>query len=266
MTGNATAGRPGRVGRKTSSGDEKFDVLKAKTATSQKRLRNGGIMLACVMITLSASTLVNGPTSGADQGDVDYPVEPLTQDAAGANASERVVIHPLPVITPTPLNWAPTVPYPYDRVRANVTDADITAEREMCQWYNAQYDELIRQIDSLQFNRITPNGPGVINGIGSDWDYSVGDLQQQADIVTSNIEQSVEFLAPRVQALTQNQDYVGDVYFPLDQGKSFYLLWQHLANVSAGIKSHQPDWFTGPSLQRVKRNGSVINRSHVCRY
>ena len=74
------------------------------------------------------------------------------------------------------------------------------------------------------------------------------------------------FLAPRVQAFTVDKDYAADDYYPLDGAKSFYLLWQHLSNVSAGIKSHQPDWFTGPSVQRVKRNGSVINRSHICRY
>lgn len=66
----------------------------------------------------------------------------------------------------------------------------------MCQWFNAQYETLRRQIDRLQFNRITPNGPGVIMGSGSDWDYSIGDIQQLADIVTANIDQSIEFLAP----------------------------------------------------------------------
>lgn len=134
----------------------------------------------------------------------------------------------------------------------------------MCQWYNAQYDILKRQIDRLQFRRVTPNGPGVINGSGSDWDYSVGNLQQEVDIVTANIDQSVAFLAPRAQALTQTQDYLGDNYFPLYEGESFYHLWQYLAAISDGIKAHQPDWFTGPAVQRAKRWGSKINRSHVC--
>ena len=134
----------------------------------------------------------------------------------------------------------------------------------MCQWYNMQYDELLHQINSLQFNRITPNGPGYLNGSGTDWDYSVRDLQQQADIVTANIDQSEDFLAPRVQALTRTEDHSGDFDFALYQGKSFFLLWQHLSNVSAGIKSHQPDWFTGPSLERVRRFGTTIQRSHVC--
>jgi hypothetical protein len=177
---------------------------------------------------------------------------------------DSVLITPLPAVTPTPSNWVPKFPYPYNQTRGSVTEADITAEREMCQWYNAQYDILQRQIDRLQFNRITPNGPGVIAGSGSDWDYNIGDIQQQADIVTANIEQSVAFLDPRAQALTQTRNYFGDNYFPLYQGESFYHLWQYLAAVNDGIKAHQPDWFTGPAVQRAKRWASKINRSHVC--
>lgn len=204
----------------------------------------GIVALICILMTLSGATVVTGPASRADPSDYDRPPEPL------------------PMVTPTPSNWEPKFPFPYDETRGSVTDADINAEREMCQWFNAQYDELMRQIDRLQFNRITPNGPGVISGAGSDWDY--GDLQQQADIVTANIDQSEDFLAPRAQALTQSTDHAGDIYFPLYQAKSFYLLWQHLSNVSDGIKSHQPDWFTGPSLKRVLRWGTRIRRSHVC--
>ncbi|BBX20963.1 hypothetical protein MTER_03740 [Mycolicibacter terrae] len=168
------------------------------------------------------------------------------------------------MITPGPSKWQPKFPFPYDQTRGNVTDADINAQREMCQWYTAQYETLRRQIDRVQFNRITPNGPGVISGSGSDWDYSVRGIQRQVDIVTANIDQAVEFLAPRAQALTQSHDATGDTYFPIYEGESFYLLWQHLSNVNDGIKAHQPDWFTGPSVLRVKRWGTRISRSHVC--
>lgn len=189
----------------------------------------------------------------------------VTAQAAGADPLPGVdVIKPLPVITPTPSNWQPKFPFPYDQLRANVTGADITAEREMCQWFNAQYDTLYHQIDTLQFNRITPFGPGPVMGAGTDWDYSHDGIQQQADIVSSNIDQAEAFLAPRVQALTQTQDPVGDGNYNIYEGKSFYLLWQHLSNVNDGIKSHQPDWFTGPSVQRVKRWGERIHRSKVC--
>lgn len=203
----------------------------------------------CAMIALTGLGVALGPVSSAD------PYEP---------APDSEAIRPLPSITPKPSNWTPKFPFPYDQTRKSVTEADITAEREMCQWFNAQYDTLRRQIDRLQFDRITPNGPGVITGAASDWDYSFGQIQQQVDIVTANIDQAEDFLAPRVQALTQSQDYVGDVYFPMYEGKSFYLLWQDLSNVNAGIKAHQPDWFTGPSVQRAKRWGTRIQRSHVC--
>jgi hypothetical protein len=206
-----------------------------------------GVLSACIMMTFSFAAVVIGPVCHADP--------PADSD----------LIVPLPVVVPTQSNWAPQFPFPYNQTRASVTDADINAEREMCQWYTAQYDVLKRQIDRLQFNRITPNGPGVINGSGSDWDYNVGNVQQQVDIVTANIDQSVVFLAPRAQSLTQTQDYVGDNYFPLYQGESFFHLWQYLAAVNDGIKAHQPDWFTGPAVQRAKDWGSKINRSHVCR-
>jgi hypothetical protein len=212
---------------------------------SRKSLTVAGALVALAAVFLGGGARASADPTGEYSPDVD-------------------LIKPLPVITPTPSNWSPKFPFPYDQTKGSVTDADITAEREMCQWFNAQYETLRRQIDSLQFDRITPDGPGVISGTGSDWDYSINGIQQEADVVTTNIDQAVNFLAPRAQALTQTTDYVGDVYFPLYEGESFYRLWQHLSNVSDGIKSHQPDWFTGPSVLRVKRWGTQISRSHVC--
>ena len=49
---------------------------------------------------------------------------------------------PLPVVTPGPTDWQPMFPFPFDQLRRYVTDADVTAEREMCQWFNTQYDAL----------------------------------------------------------------------------------------------------------------------------
>jgi hypothetical protein len=202
-------------------------------------------------VTITVVSLCTSASSSADPPDINFTPDPN-------------LIRPLPVITPGPSNWVPKFPFPFDQTRDKVTDADINGEREMCQWFNAQYDTIRRQIDRLQSDRITQNGPGVISGAGSDWDYSINGLQQQADIVTTNIDQAVDFLAPRVQALTQSTDLAGDTNFPLYEGESFYLLWQHLSNVDNGIKAHQPDWFTGPSMLRVKRWGTRINRSHVC--
>jgi hypothetical protein len=172
--------------------------------------------------------------------------------AAEPNANE--IAPPLPVFVPTPSNFTPLYPFPFDQTRASVTAADINAQRELCQWYNAQYETLIAQIDRFNANLISDNG-----------DYGAGDNQRTANAVVANIDQTEVFLAPRVQALTQSQDFAGDQYFPLYQGKSFYLLWQLLSNVSAGIHGQQPAWFVGPSFQRAMRWGTEINRSHVCR-
>lgn len=233
-------------------------MVVVKSATAH-RIRHCSWALARVVSFVSFAAVLIAPSSTADPDDMST----YDPDAFDHSSYNRPV-QPLPVVVPTASDWRPKFPFPYDQTRGSVTDADITAEREMCQWFNTQYYELRRQIDKLQHDRITPDGPGVINGSGSDWDYSFGQIQQEADIVTANIDQSEDFLAPRVGALTQATDHSADVYFPLYEGKSFYLLWQHLSNVSAGIKSHQPDWFTGPSVEREKRWGTRIQRSHVC--
>ena len=173
---------------------------------------------------------------------------------ASAGPTIDEIAPPLPLITPTPTDWVPKFPFPYDQTRGSVTDAEITAERDMCQWFNAQYDTLRHQIEGLNDALIRTNGH---------WDAD--GAQAQADIVTANIDQSEGFLAPRAQALTQSYDNAGDMYFPLYQGDSFYGLWQQMSNVNNGIRAHQPTWFTGPSFQRMLHWGSKINRSHVCR-
>jgi hypothetical protein len=160
---------------------------------------------------------------------------------------------PLPVIAPAASNWMPKFPFPYDANRKDVTDADVTAEREMCQWFKADYRELIRQIDRLGFNLDEANN-----------NWTVGQVQAQADAVAANIDGSEDFLAPRAQALTQSKDFANDTHFNIYEGEAFYRLWTHLSNVGVGIKAHNTSWVFGPSVERVKHWGSQIHRSHVC--
>ncbi|MUL82305.1 MULTISPECIES: hypothetical protein [unclassified Mycolicibacterium] len=157
------------------------------------------------------------------------------------------------VVTPVANSWQPQFPFPFDQLQQNVTDTDINAEREMCQWFDAQYDVVRHQIEGLNGNVIRHNGAFDGDGVG-----------QQADIVIANLDQSLSYLTPRVQALTQSYDHAGDMYFPIYQGDSFYGLWQQMSNVSNGLKARQPTWFTGPSYQRMLHWGSKIHRSHVC--
>jgi len=173
---------------------------------------------------------------------------------AAADPTVGDVAPPLPAIVPMPSNWQPMFPFPYDQTRSKVTDADINAEREMCWWYNAQYHPLIDQMDDFDYNLARRNG-----------DYNVAGNSQLADALAANIDESVNYLAPRAQALTVIPDPAGDMYFPLYQGESFYRLWQQFSNVSAGIRGRQPSWFYGPSLQHARRWGSKIDHSHVCR-
>jgi hypothetical protein len=161
---------------------------------------------------------------------------------------------PLPVVVPTPDNWQPQFPFPFDQTRSSVTDVEINAERGMCQWFNAQYEPLKLQIGRLNDTIIRNNG-----------NFDAGEVPQQMGVVIANIDQSVDFLTPRTQVLTQSLNHSGDMYFPLYEGDAFYGLWQQLFNLSNGLKGRQPTWFSGPSFLRAQHWGSKINRSHVCR-
>ncbi|MCV6979374.1 hypothetical protein H7I53_03915 [Mycolicibacterium pulveris] len=160
---------------------------------------------------------------------------------------------PLPVVVPAPSEWEPKYPFPYDQFRHFVTERDVTAEREMCQWFNAQFFELKDQIEALNNAIIRHNGS-----------FDAPEVRQRFDVVTANLDQSLAFLGPRAQALTQAYDSAGDMYFPIYQGDAFYALWQQLSNVSNGLKARQPTWFTGPSFLHAQRMGNKISRSNVC--
>jgi hypothetical protein len=190
------------------------------------------VVLSCLTIVTVACVAMGGRAS-ADPSD---PPPPL-----------------LPEFIPTASDFAPQFPYPYDQTRKNVTDVDINAEREMCQWFNAQYHDLRNQMDKVGFNLLQANN-----------DWTVGAIQAQSDNVAANVEQAVAFLTPRTQALTISRDFAGDMYFPLYQGEPFYRLWQELSNVGVGIRARNTAWVYGPPQQRVKRWASQIERSRVC--
>jgi hypothetical protein len=219
--------------------------------TMRESLRRGAGAVGCGLLW-SAVALLAGPPAGADPG-----VDPNGEASLPVPPSDSSLIRPLPVVVPKASSWAPKFPYPYDQTRNMVTPTDITAMSEMCQWYNAQYATLRFQIDRLQTNRID-------DVTGKDYDYTRGNIQQQVDIVASNIGQAVDFLGPRALSLTQPQNPFGDNYFAVYEGEAFFKLWEQLSNVNNGILAHQADWFTGPSVQKAKRWGSDVHRSHVC--
>lgn len=199
--------------------------------------RSGAVMMTGLLIVFFMVFLAGA--AGAD------PLDPFGRDEVAPR---------LPVVVPTASNWQPKFPFPFDQTRGQVTDADINAERDMCQWFNEQYSDLRFQIERFNNSMMRRNGR---------WDAE--GVQERADAVTANIDQSVDFLAPRAESLTQAYDHAGDMYFPIYQGQAFYRLYQHLYNVGNGIRGRQPTWFTGPSFQEVLHWGSRINRSSVCR-
>lgn len=209
----------------------RIELLPKVTQKAIKRL-NRRTTLRCVVL-MSSILLTPGPYANAEPSDPPPP--------------------PLPQLTPTASSWMPRFPSPFDETRKNVTNADITSEREMCQWFNAQYVDLTRQLDDFGFSLLHANN-----------DWTVGQIQAQADAVAANVDQTVAFLTPRAQALTQTVDSSGGVYFPIYQGESFYRLWQYLSNTGTGIKARNTSWIYGPSQERVKHWGSRIQRSHVC--
>ena len=199
---------------------------------------------ACV-VAAAAWALTLGTASAAADWEFDPVNGPLQQFDNP---------QPLPPVIPVPDSWEPLWPFPFDQTRDQVTEAEINAEREMCQWFNAQYDVIRRQIAGL--NNAVVRANGNFDGPG---------VPERTAIVVGNLDQALQFLTPRVLTLTQSHNYVGDMYFPLYQGDSFYGLWQQMSNVVNGIKARQPTWFTGPSYHRMMHWGSKINRSHVCR-
>jgi hypothetical protein len=228
-----------------AAGNWRRSVGPTNTMIPGKLRRSGGAASFAVVLVVLAIFISSSASAGP--GDLPSPPDPV---------SDSDLIRPLAVITPTASNWQPKFPFPYDQTRDQVTVADTTSMREMCQWFNADYPTLREQIDRLQFNRIGPDG--------KDYDYGQGAIQQQVDIVTGNIAQAVDFLTPRARALTQAQNPYGDNYFPIYKGEAFFKLWEQLFNVNNGILAHQADWFTGPSVQKAKRWGSDIQHSHVC--
>jgi hypothetical protein len=210
-------------------------IISPKTSGRKKIRLAAGVLVAYVVAGIAAGFAVADPSNDYD------PV-------AHYDRPQR-----LPVITPAPSGWQPQFPFPFDQTQRFVTAADISAERDMCQWYDAQYDILKHQVEGLNDHVVRNNGNFETDGVA-----------EQVDIVVANLDQSLDFLTPRASALTQSTDHSGDVYSPIYGGDAFYGLWQQMTNVNNGLKARQPNWFTAPSFHLMQYWGSKIHRSHVC--
>ncbi len=80
-------------------------------AEVRHRIRRGAAVLVGA-VSLCAAGFMTGPSAGADPND-EIPIPGPPSDSS--------LIKPFPVIVPTPSNWAPKFPFPYDQTKDKVT-------------------------------------------------------------------------------------------------------------------------------------------------
>jgi hypothetical protein len=162
---------------------------------------------------------------------------------------------PLPVFTPAPSDWSPNAEiWPYNTFTYRVTPQMVSGMSESCQWFNAQFDPLMGQIND--FNR----------NLGDHHDdYSAGGVQRQADAVVANIEQSTAFLAPRVKPLivTNNLDNFGP-YSPIYGGESMTSVAFQLSRIGASIRKKDPSGVTHANIVAATGWGNALCDSGAC--
>lgn len=160
----------------------------------------------------------------------------------------------LPVFTPRPSDWRPdyTV-FPYNLWQIRVTSNQITAMRDSCQWFNAQYDELMTQVFGFQ---------RFLDDHNDDW--SAPGVSQAGDVVAANLDQSAAFLDPRAHTLFIVNYPDQSEYSPLFHGDSVYRLWYQFTQISDKIKQRLPSGQINANVATGNVYGSVIRDSGVC--
>lgn len=160
---------------------------------------------------------------------------------------------PLPVFTPGPSNWKPNFEiWPYSTFTNQVTPEMISGMSDSCQWFLAQFDPLMGQIND--FN----------TGLRNHHD-SYPAVQAWADAVVANIDQSTAFLAPRLQPLTirNTPDNYGP-YSPIYGGEYITKMMFQLTRVSENIKQQSPSGVTNANIVHAAGWGNALRDSGAC--
>ncbi len=150
--------------------------------------------------------------------------------AAPATAEPNGTAPSLPAFVPQPSDWSPNYTvFPYNLWQVRVTPEQIDAQRESCQWFNAQYGTLMGQIVGFQ------------NFLGAQHDYwTAPGVQAAGNAVRANVDQSAAFLDPRAHTLYITNYPDQSQYSPLYNGDSIYHLWYQLTQISDKIQKQQP--------------------------
>jgi hypothetical protein len=160
----------------------------------------------------------------------------------------------MPVFVPHPSDWSPDYSlFPYTLWQSRVTQEQIAAERESCQWFNAQYDQLMAQ--SFGFQRF-------LGDHHDDW--SVAGMRETARVVAGNLDQSAAFLAPRAHTLFIVNYPDQSEYTPLFHGDSIYRLWYQLTQISDKITRELPSGQINANTATANVYGRAIRDSGVC--
>nr|WP_280834013.1 hypothetical protein [Mycolicibacterium frederiksbergense] len=159
-----------------------------------------------------------------------------------------------PAFVPHSSDWAPNYTvFPYNLWQVRVTPEQIEAQRESCQWFNAQYDSLMSQTVGFQ------------HFLGEHHDYwSQPGMQAAGDAVRANIDQSAIFLDPRAHTLFITNYPDQSQYSPLYNGDSIYHLWFQLTQISDKLKNQQPSGFINANIAAANVYGNTIRDSGVC--
>ncbi|MDZ4268890.1 MAG: hypothetical protein U1D00_24935 [Mycobacterium sp.] len=160
----------------------------------------------------------------------------------------------MPVFTPHPSDWSPdyTV-FPYNLWQSRVTPEQITAMRDSCQWFNAQYDELMNQ--AFGFQRF-------LGDRHDDW--SAPGVREAADIVVANLNRSAAFLDPRADTLFIVNYPDQSEYSPVFHGDSIHRLWYQLTRISDKITRRVPSGQINANTATANVYGTAIRDSAVC--
>jgi hypothetical protein len=174
--------------------------------------------------------------------------------AAPATAEPNGTAPSLPAFVPQPSDWSPNYTvFPYNLWQVRVTPEQIDAQRESCQWFNAQYGTLMSQIVGFQ------------NFLGAQHDYwTEPGVQAAGNAVRANVDQSAAFLDPRAHTLYITNYPDQSQYSPLYNGDSIYHLWYQLTQISDKIAKQQPAGVINANIATANVYGNVIRDSGVC--
>lgn len=161
----------------------------------------------------------------------------------------------LPVFVPHPSDWRPdTTPFPYNLWQNRVTSEQVDAERESCQWFMAQYDQLMGQVVAFQ------------QLLGDQHDiWEAAGVTSTGAIVLANLEQSARFLDPRAHALYITNYPDRSQYSPLFQGDSFYHLWYQFTQIADKMNRRMVSGVINANVATANVYGNAIRDSAVCR-